>query len=223
MIEAVIFDLDGVLTDTAVYHYQSWKAIAAKFNYDLTEEDNEKLKGVSRADSLTLILKWATARDEKSYLLWDASISNSQISDLLIEKNEHYLKLINELSEKDILPGVMDFLELLSQNNCALAVGSSSKNARFILDKLGLISKFSAIIDGNGVKNTKPDPEVFLNAAAELKVNPKNCLVIEDAPSGIKAAKAAGMKVIGIGKDLLEADYCLPNLEGITWSQIQDI
>ena len=141
----------------------------------------------------------------------------------MIEKNEHYLKLINELSEKDILPGVIDFLELLSQNNCALAVGSSSKNARFILDKLGLTSKFSAIIDGNGVKNTKPDPEVFLNAAAELKVNPKNCLVIEDAPSGIKAAKAAGMKVIGIGKDLLEADCCLPNLEGITWSQIQDI
>ncbi len=223
MIKAVIFDLDGVLTDTAVHHYQSWKAIAAKFNYHLTEEDNEKLKGVSRADSLTLILKWATAQEGKNYLLGDSSVSQSDFSNLLIEKNKHYLSLIKELGEKDILPGVIDLLELLRQNNCAIAVGSSSKNARFILEKLGLLDRFAAIIDGNAVKNTKPDPEVFLLAAQELGVNPESCLVIEDAPSGIQAAKEAGMKCIGVGHEPLEADLQVATLMGLTWSQIQNI
>ncbi len=223
MIKAVIFDLDGVLTDTAVHHYQSWKAIAAKFNYELTEEDNEKLKGVSRADSLSLILNWATAQQGKNYLLWDASVSKAEFSDLLIEKNNHYLSLIKELGEKDILPGVIGFLELLSQNGCAIAVGSSSKNARFILEKLGLLSHFAAIIDGNAVKNTKPDPEVFLLAAKELGVDPKSCLVIEDAPSGIQAAKKAGMKCIGVGHEPLDADLQVDTLIGLTWSQIQNI
>ena len=161
MIEAVIFDLDGVLTDTAVYHYQSWKAVAAKFNYDLTEHDNEKLKGVSRADSLKLILQWASV-----------TLPQEEIPLLLQEKNDHYLLLINELGQKDILPGVLDFLALLESKNCAKAVGSSSKNAPFILEKLGLAPRFAAVIDGNGVKNTKPDPEVFLNAAQKLGVNP---------------------------------------------------
>lgn len=212
MIKAVIFDLDGVLTDTAVYHYQSWKAIATKFSYDLTEHDNEKLKGVSRADSLQLILQWASV-----------ILSQDQIPQLLQEKNDHYLLLINELGKKDILPGVLDFLALLESQHCAKAVGSSSKNAIAILDKLGLAPRFAAIIDGNGVQNTKPDPEVFLNAAHQLQVLPKNCLVIEDAPSGIKAAKAAGMKVIGVGKDLTEADMCVSSLEGFSWEQIQNL
>lgn len=212
MIEAVIFDLDGVLTDTAVYHYQSWKAVAAKFNYDLTERDNEKLKGVSRADSLKLILQWASV-----------TLPQEEIPLLLQEKNDHYLLLINELGQKDILPGVLDFLTLLESKNCAKAVGSSSKNAPFILEKLGLAPRFAAVIDGNGVKNTKPDPEVFLNAAQKLGVNPERCLVVEDAPSGIQAAKAAGMNVVGIGYDLEQADLCVPSLVGLGWDQIQNL
>lgn len=212
MIKAVIFDLDGVLTDTAVYHYQSWKAIASNFNYDLSEHDNEKLKGVSRADSLRYIIEWASA-----------SVSSDQIPALLKEKNDHYLRLINDLSQSDILPGVLDFLNLLESNQCIKAVGSSSKNAPFILEKLGLAHRFAAVIDGNGVKNTKPDPEVFLNAAEKLEVNPVNCLVVEDAPSGIQAAKAAGMKVIGVGLDLQGADLCVSTLTGLTWDQIQNI
>lgn len=212
MIKAVIFDLDGVLTDTAVYHYQSWKAVAAKFSYNLTEHDNEKLKGVSRADSLNLILEWASV-----------TLPQEEIPQLLQEKNDHYLLLINELGQKDILPGVLDFLTLLESHNCPKAVGSSSKNAPFILEKLGLASRFAAVIDGNGVKNTKPDPEVFLNAALQLQVLPENCLVIEDAPSGIHAAKAAGMKVVGVGHELTEADVCVSSLLGLGWDQIQNL
>jgi len=211
MIKAVIFDLDGVLTDTAVYHYQSWKAIAAKFSYNLNENDNQKLKGVSRAESLHYILEWASA-----------SVSTDEIPALLKEKNDHYLHLINDLSQSDILPGVIDFLDVLEVNRCEKAVGSSSKNAPFILEKLGLTPRFSVVIDGNGVKNTKPDPEVFLNAASKLGVNPVNCLVIEDATSGIQAAKAAGMKVIGVGKEH-QADLCVETLIGLTWDQIQII
>jgi beta-phosphoglucomutase len=212
MIKAVIFDLDGVLTDTAVYHYQSWKAIAAKFEYDLSELDNEKLKGVSRAESLRLIMQWASV-----------SLPQEEIPQLLQEKNDHYLLLINELGQNDILQGVLDFLTLLESHNCAMAVGSSSKNAPFILEKLGLASRFAAVIDGNGVKNTKPDPEVFLNAAHQLQVLPENCLVVEDAPSGIQAAKAAGMKVVGVGHDLTEADLCVSSLVGLGWDQIQNL
>lgn len=212
MIKAVIFDLDGVLTDTAVYHYQSWKAVAAKFSYNLTEHDNEKLKGVSRAGSLNLILQWASV-----------ALPQEEIPQLLQEKNNHYLLLINDLGQKDILPGVLDFLTLLESQNCAKAVGSSSKNAPFILEKLGLAPRFAAVIDGNGVKNTKPDPEVFLNAAQKLGVNPEQCLVVEDAPSGIQAAKAAGMKVVGIGYDLEQADLCVSSLVGLGWDQIQNL
>lgn len=212
MIEAVIFDLDGVLTDTAVYHYHSWKAVAAKFNYNLTEQDNEKLKGVSRADSLKLILQWASV-----------TLTQEEILLLLQEKNDHYLLLINELGQKDILPGVLDFLTLLESHHCAKAVGSSSKNAPFILEKLGLATRFTAVIDGNGVQRTKPDPEVFLNAAQKLGVLPERCLVIEDAPSGIQAAKAAGMKVVGIGYDLAQSDLCVPSLVGLGWDQIQKL
>jgi beta-phosphoglucomutase len=212
MIEAVIFDLDGVLTDTAVYHYHSWKAVAAKFNYNLTEHDNEKLKGVSRADSLKLILQWASV-----------TLTQEEILLLLQEKNDHYLLLINELGQKDILPGVLDFLTLLESHHCAKAVGSSSKNAPFILEKLGLATRFAAVIDGNGVQRTKPDPEVFLNAAQKLGVHPERCLVIEDAPSGIQAAKAAGMKVVGIGHDLVQSDLCVPSLVGLGWDQIQKL
>lgn len=212
MIKAVIFDLDGVLTDTAVYHYQSWKAIAAKFEYDLSELDNEKLKGVSRAESLRLIMQWASV-----------SLPQEEIPQLLQEKNDHYLLLINELDQNDILPGVLDFLTLLESHHCSMGVGSSSKNAPFILEKLGLASRFAAVIDGNGVKNTKPDPEVFLNAAHQLQVLPENCLVVEDAPSGIQAAKAAGMKVVGVGHDLAEADLCVSSLVGLGWDQIQNL
>jgi beta-phosphoglucomutase len=203
MIRGVIFDLDGVLTDTAVYHYQSWRKIASGVGFDLTESHNEQLKGVSRAESLDIILTWA-----------GASKTDDEKSVLLAEKNSHYLELIAGLSTADILPGVVDFLENIRSGGLKTAVGSSSKNAAFILDKLQLTSYFDAIVDGNMVKQTKPDPEVFLNAAKLLNLPSENCLVIEDADAGVAAAKSAGMQVLGINSHglLKDADRCVQNL-----------
>lgn len=214
MIKAVLFDLDGVLTDTAVYHYKSWKLIAESFGYILTEEKNEELKGVSRKDSLDFILKWA-----------NTSIDDESKHRLLQKKNELYLELIEDLGEKDILPGVTDFLNILDDNQCLKGVGSSSKNAPFILERIGLASRFSVVIDGNQVNKTKPDPEVFLLGSEQLNVNPNECLVVEDAPSGALAAKRAGMKVLGIGEQgtIDQADKTVGSLEGITWEDILSI
>ncbi len=214
MIKAVLFDLDGVLTDTAVYHYKSWKLIAESFGYVLTEEKNEELKGVSRKDSLDFILKWA-----------NTSIDDESKYRLLQRKNELYLELIEDLGEKDILPGIVDFLNTLDDNQCLKGVGSSSKNAPYILERIGLASRFSVVIDGNQVNKTKPDPEVFLLGSEQLNVNPNECLVVEDAPSGALAAKRAGMKVLGIGKQgtIDQADKTVGSLEGITWEDILSI
>lgn len=214
MIKGVLFDLDGVLTDTAKYHFESWKLIAQDLGYNLSIEDNEKLKGVSRADSLDLIARWASA-----------SISSDQKTKFLLKKNEHYLTLIKGLSEEDILPGVVSFLDLLDEHNCLKGVGSSSKNAPVILERIGLKHRFGVVIDGNQVSKTKPDPEVFLKGSKELGVAPADCLVVEDAPSGVTAAKSAGMKVLGIGSsvNLVNADKTVNTLEGISWEDILSI
>jgi beta-phosphoglucomutase len=203
MIRGVIFDLDGVITDTAVYHYQSWRRIATEVNFDLTEEHNEQLKGVSRAESLDRILGWANAlRTEE------------EKAKLLVQKNEHYLTLIESLNDKDILPGIVAFLENIRSAGIKTAVGSSSKNAHFILNKLRLIDSFDAVVDGNMVKQTKPDPEVFILAAQLLGLQQQECIVVEDAEAGVLAAKAAGMKVLGITAhgQLHQADLCTHNL-----------
>jgi len=206
MIQGVIFDLDGVLTDTAVYHYQSWRNIASGVGFDLTESHNEQLKGVSRAESLDIILNWAGA---------ERSVEEKAL--LLTEKNNHYLTLIASLSTADILPGVVDFLSNIRSGGLKTAVGSSSKNAVFILDKLQLTGYFDAIVDGNMVKQTKPDPEVFVNAAQLLGLPTQNCLVIEDADAGVTAARAAGMFVLRINGhgQLQDADLCVENLLNI--------
>jgi beta-phosphoglucomutase len=203
MIRGVIFDLDGVLTDTAIYHYQSWRRIAADADFDLTEEHNEQLKGVSRAESLNLILGWAnTLKTEE------------EKQKMLVQKNDHYLSLIESLSEKDILPGVVEFLNNIKSDGIKTAVGSSSKNAHFILNKLRLIDSFDAVVDGNMVQKTKPDPEVFTLAAQLLGLGEHECMVVEDAEAGVMAAKAAGMKVLGISANgnLQQADVCIQNL-----------
>ncbi len=212
MIRGVIFDLDGVLTDTAVHHYHSWRRIAEGAGFELTEKHNEQLKGVSRSESLDIILNWAGAErtdEEKAFLL--------------TEKNNHYLELIASLSSADILPGVLAFLENIRSAGLKTAVGSSSKNATFILDKLQLASYFDAVVDGNMVRQTKPDPEVFLNAAKLLGLPVDSCLVIEDADAGVAAARAAGMRVLGITAhgQLTEADVCVQNLLNIDLTFLQ--
>jgi len=200
MIKAVIFDLDGVIVDTAKYHFIAWNEIAKQFGFEITIHQNEQLKGVSRDKSLDLILEWG-----------NISMGNSQKETLLIKKNKHYLKYIDTLSKTDILPGIMGVLSYLKNHKIAIALGSASKNALPILDKLEIAHLFDAIIDGNVVKKAKPHPEVFLKAAQSLNIAPEFCVVIEDAKAGVEAANNAKMTSVGIGKKSIlgHADFVL--------------
>lgn len=200
--KAVIFDLDGVIVDTARYHYIAWRKMANDLGFDISLDENEKLKGVSRVHSLQQILGWGGKQ-----------VTDSEFDELMDGKNLHYLELISNLSEEDLLPGIRKILDYLSQNKIPFALGSASKNARPILKGLKIEELFAAIVDGTDVTKAKPDPEVFLIAAEKLGVTPSDCVVFEDAVAGIQAAKAAGMLSIGIGeKEVLgEADYVFPD------------
>jgi len=198
--KAIIFDLDGVIVDTAKYHFIAWQKIAKDVGFDFTHADNEKLKGVSRVQSLELILQMANKH-----------LSQAEKDKLLLEKNTHYLSLISDMNSSELLPGIADLLNYLVQNKISFALGSASKNARRILDALDLTRKFTAIVDGTDVSKAKPDPEVFLIAAKKLDYQPKNCIVIEDSKAGIDAANSVKMISVGIGdkKVLKNADFVL--------------
>lgn len=187
--KAFIFDLDGVIVDTAKYHYKAWKKLANDLGFDFTLEQNELLKGVSRVRSLEILLeigKVSLPEDEKVKIMQD--------------KNEHYLAYITQMGQDEILDGMHDVLVYLKKHDVPFSLGSASKNARLILKQLQLIDLFDAIVDGNDVSKAKPDPEVFLIAAQKLEVAPENCIVIEDAIAGVEAANNAGMTSIGIGE-----------------------
>jgi beta-phosphoglucomutase len=196
--KAFIFDLDGVIVDTAKYHYLAWKKIASELGIDFTHEHNELLKGVSRVRSLDIILG-----------LGDVEASQEQKDQWLIQKNEEYLTYLVDMDQSEILPGVMTVLEFLKANQQPIGLGSASKNARPILEKTGILSYFDAIVDGNDVSNAKPDPEVFLQAAQKLGVTNENSIVFEDSVAGIQAANIAAMTSIGIGDATIlnEAKY----------------
>lgn len=202
----VIFDLDGVLVDTAVFHYQAWKRLAKQFDFDFTEAENEQLKGVSRVDSLNLILKWANK---------DASAEEKE--QLAALKNTWYLELVENMKNGDVLPGTMELLRYLKTTGKKIALGSASKNAVRILEKTGIRHYFDAIIDGNAVVHSKPDPEVFLKAAASVGAPSTACVVLEDAQAGIEAARAAKMRVIAVDEShvLTRYDARVDNLLGI--------
>lgn len=205
--KAFIFDLDGVIVDTAKYHYQAWKELAEHLGFEFTEEQNEMLKGVSRVRSLEILLD-----------LGKVKLTPSEKETYLEEKNEQYLKYISQMGADEILPGIAELLEFLKTENVRFALGSASKNARLILKNLDLLDLFDAIVDGNDVSTAKPDPEVFLIAAERLGVKPADCIVVEDALAGIQAASAAGMIAVAIGDpNLLEgADYNLKSTEELT-------
>ncbi|NER14652.1 beta-phosphoglucomutase [Leptobacterium flavescens] len=209
-----IFDMDGVIVDTAHFHFLAWKKTAEELGFQLTEARNEKLKGVSRVDSLNKILKWA-----------EASISSEEFDRLLQEKNEDYLAYVNTMTEKDILPGVYNFISELRQQNYPVALGSASKNAPTILKKVGLLDMFDTIVDGNSVSKAKPDPEVFLIAAQNLKIAPENCIVFEDSEAGVEAANTAGMLSVGLGKEeiLGHADHVFSSFEEIDINFIEQL
>jgi len=187
--KAFIFDLDGVIVDTAKYHYLAWKKIASELGIEFTHEHNELLKGVSRVRSLDIILG-----------LGEVDASQAQKDQWLIQKNEDYLSYLVDMDQSEILPGVMTVLEFLKANHQPIALGSASKNARPILEKTGILSYFDAIVDGNDVSNAKPDPEVFLQAAQKLGISNENSIVFEDSVAGIQAANIAFMTSIGIGE-----------------------
>jgi beta-phosphoglucomutase len=216
MIKAFLFDLDGVLVDTAVFHYQAWRRMANSLGFDFTHEFNETLKGVSRVDSLERILA-----------LGNVQLSQERKLELAAQKNDWYLELVSQMTPDDILPGVNAFLAQIKQAGeqgrpIKIALGSVSKNAPLILERVGLSHIFNAIIDGTKITNSKPDPEVFLKGAAELNVEPEECVVFEDAVAGIEAAKRGGMFAVGIGTPdiLTQADLVVPSLEHITVTEL---
>ena len=197
-----LFDLDGVIVDTAKYHFLAWKKIAKNIGYDLTHKDNEQLKGISRQDSLNIILDLA-----------NVTINLEVFNHYLIQKNNDYLILIQSISPNDILPGILEALTFLKERGIKIGLGSASKNAKIILQKLKLMDYFEVIIDGNIVIKGKPDPEVFLKGSTALNVPNDRCVVFEDAFAGIIAAKKAGMTAIALGdkKFFSNADFCFSN------------
>jgi beta-phosphoglucomutase len=212
--KAFIFDLDGVIVDTAKYHFLAWQKIASEIGIEFTPEHNENLKGVSRIRSLDLILA-----------LGDIQASQEDKNKWLIQKNEDYLSYLVDMNFSEILPGVMPVLEYLKENNQGIALGSASKNARPILEKTGILSYFNVIIDGNDVTNAKPDPEVFVQAAKGLQIANENAIVFEDSVAGVQAANTAKMISIGIGEAniLHEAQYIFKDFTFMDLSFIESL
>jgi len=212
--KAFIFDLDGVIVDTAKYHFLAWQKLSQKLGIEFTPEHNELLKGVSRVRSLDIILE-----------LGGINASQEDKDKWLFQKNEDYLSYLVDIDENEILPGVLPILHYLKDNNQLIALGSASKNARPILEKTGILSLFDAIVDGNDVSNAKPDPEVFLQAAKKLNARNENSIVFEDSVAGIQAANIANMTSIGIGEatTLYEANYIFNDFTFIDISFIETL
>lgn len=204
--KAFIFDLDGVIVDTARYHYLAWQKLAQELGIEFTPEHNEHLKGVSRIRSLDIILD-----------LGNIQATQEEKDKWLFDKNELYLSYLVDMDQSELLPGIIDTLKFLKENGQYIALGSASKNARPILEKTAIMPYFDAIVDGNDVTNAKPDPEVFLRACQLLFVSPEDSIVFEDSVAGVQAANSARMKSIGIGdKEILhEAEYIFPDFTTI--------
>ena len=188
MIKACIFDLDGVIVDTARYHYLAWKRLAEEFDYDLTPEDNERLKGVSRMDSLEVVLELSGAR-----------VSEHEKVQLANKKNAWFRDFIERMIPEEIFPGVRPLIQEMKAAGLKIALASSSKNAETVIELLGIRSAFDVIVDGTMIAKSKPDPEIFLLTAQKLNIPPEACVVFEDAEAGVDAALAAGMKCVGVG------------------------
>ena len=197
--KAFIFDLDGVIVDTAKFHFLAWKKLADSLNINFTHEINEQLKGVSRVRSLEIILSQGNVQ-----------ASQEDKNNWLVQKNEDYLAFVHKMDKSEILPRVEEVLQFLKANNQYVVLGSASKNARPILEKVNILHYFDALVDGNDVTNAKPDPEVFLQGANQVQVAYQDAIVFEDSVAGIQAANLAGMTSVGIGeKEVLhESDFC---------------
>ena len=213
MIHCCIFDLDGVIVNTAKYHYLAWKRLAVSLGFGFTEHDNERLKGVSRVESLKIVLE-----------IGETSLEERAFEKALEDKNLWYLEYISQIDAEEILPGAEGFLRAVRGRGIKVALGSASKNAPLILERIGLCDQFDAVIDGNSVSNAKPDPEVFLKAAGAVGCAPKECVVFEDAAAGVQAALNAGMICVGIGSPAIlgDAHFVIPGYAGIHPDDLMD-
>ncbi len=210
-VSACIFDLDGVIVDTAKYHYLAWKRLAEELDISFTEDDNEQLKGISRKRSLEIILE-----------LGNKKLSEIEKDELCSKKNQWYLQYILQLRPSSILPGVYDFLTELKEKGIKLALGSASKNAGIILEKLEITDFFDVIIDGNKISKAKPDPQIFLKGAEELNIPTPHCVVFEDAVAGIEAAINGNMYCVGVGdpKLLYKANFVIQTFKGLNYNKL---
>lgn len=213
-IEACIFDLDGVICDTAKYHYFAWRRLADQLGFEFTEADNERLKGVSRMESLDILLE-----------IGGKVFDDETKQKLATQKNDWYVEYISQLRQDEILEGVKPFLDQLKAHNIKISLGSVSKNAELILNRLEIKGYFDAIIDGTKITKAKPDPEVFLAGAKALGISPERCIVFEDAVAGVEGAHRAGMKCVGVGsKEILHtADIVIPNFIGVDISLLNKL
>jgi beta-phosphoglucomutase len=213
-IAACIFDLDGVIVDTAKYHFLAWKRLADQLGIQFTEDDNERLKGVSRMASLDIILE-----------IGNKDIDNNRKLEYATLKNNWYVEYISKMTPDEILPGSLRFIKELRNANIRVAVGSASKNTPMILERVGILNLFDAVADGNNVGKAKPDPDVFLKAAELVGTDPVNCVVFEDAVAGVQAALNAKMMCIGIGsaKILTEAHFVIKGLNEMNLSKLLEM
>ncbi len=213
MIEACLFDLDGVVVDTAKYHYIAWKALSEELGFNFTLEDNERLKGVSRMQSLEILLE-----------IGGKQFSEQEKLAMAEKKNTLYVSFIEKMTPEETLPGVEKFLQELRSKGIKIALGSASKNAPMILDRIQLTGMFDAVVDGNSISEAKPNPEVFLQGAEKLGVKPENCVVFEDAIAGVEAARNANMHCIGIGEpeNLGLADLVIAGFDGFTIEKLKE-
>jgi beta-phosphoglucomutase len=214
MIRGCIFDLDGVVVDTAKYHYLAWKRLAKEMGFDFTEQDNERLKGVSRMRSLDILLE-----------IGGMTMGQEEKEAMATKKNEWYREYILKMEPGEILPGVQDFFSELKKEGMKIALGSASKNAVTILEQIGLKDTFDAIVDGTKVEKAKPDPEVFLKGAHEIGLMPEECVVFEDAEAGVEAAKSGKMKCVGVGDPeiLGKADIVIPGFQDFHLIDLQQL
>jgi beta-phosphoglucomutase len=209
-IQGFIFDLDGVLTDTAEFHYRAWQRLADEESLPFDRQANEALRGVARRDSLLIIVG-------------DRPYSEAQLQEMMERKNRYYVESIQTITPQNLLPGAVALLDELRQAGMKIAIGSASKNAKTVIEKLGIADRIDVVTDGDSVEKPKPSPDLFLYAATQLGLDPAHCVVVEDAPVGIAAAIAGGMWAIGLGSPdrVGAAHIVLPNLTGVHWTDLQ--
>lgn len=213
-LKGCIFDLDGVIVDTAKYHFLAWQRLAAEMGFTFTVHDNEALKGVSRMASLEILLG-----------IGGMTKTEEQKTELATRKNNWYIEYISHMSPEEILPGSREMVIRLREAGIKTAIGSASKNAAMIIDSIGMRSLFDVIVDGTMIHSAKPDPEVFVRGAAEMGLDPATCIVFEDARAGVEAALAAGMRCVGVGNPvtLAGANLVVPDLKNITVEQLRNL